>query len=673
MTFRSISEQVRRLDDARSCARNVGDLFTLSLEVQRSKFRDYCERLIFSDPILYGRKAEELLWRKGFYEVISTAKRLKKKEYTSEDKANIQVHINIGIGHYHNFILKLQSEYDINLDGIVDFSLLNIDNRSVKPTTGQLLEHLELSVHRSLIYLGDLCRYRLEIYPNWDPGLAFRYYNQALYFKPKYGMPHNQIGTFVSSLNLNYSLDAAYYYIRCITSKHPFDGTENNLLALFEKNSKYLEQIPVENIDADCIIQQEPAEHIRRFISRFLLLTDIWIFDKKIPHIYDLCHQTNVDLRECLSYTKPIMSENGDTQTDDSVETESINSPSYLHHDIIFKIVVICLLSISRLQALQSSQLSNVIAFTLAVYSQLIKFITNHVQEEILNFPLPPEESNMMNGIKKKGRKIKGMRRRKKINSQSDESDVSDIEIDNESESSSCESLVSDNEDILLSSEDEIEDGINIQQNNIKNEIVNHANNQNDKDYKNQDMDILKKIKRMNASDLLDIFMDQAYMQSVKIINDWLTTDADVLKLCGKNTRPLFNQLVKLINLMCIDLNKCDILKTYNIKDIKNDVKKIALPEDITLKGIEILNNVQNEIVWKSMDNYNMSSKEETLIRILKITSFGHFLCTIEETGLIYKAEEKLFMINNMDEIKGNESSTTTLHEQQVCKYPFNS
>lgn len=86
------------MDDARGCAQKVGDLFTPILKVQRKKFREYCERLIFSDPILYGRKAEELLWRKSYYDVVASAKRLKKQEYTPEEIANIESHINSGIG-----------------------------------------------------------------------------------------------------------------------------------------------------------------------------------------------------------------------------------------------------------------------------------------------------------------------------------------------------------------------------------------------------------------------------------------------------------------------------------------------------------------------------------------------------------------------------------------------
>lgn len=42
------------------------------------RLKDCCERLMFHDPIEYGRKAEELLWRKVFYDAIQTMKQFKK-------------------------------------------------------------------------------------------------------------------------------------------------------------------------------------------------------------------------------------------------------------------------------------------------------------------------------------------------------------------------------------------------------------------------------------------------------------------------------------------------------------------------------------------------------------------------------------------------------------------
>lgn len=76
--YRALSDVSRHLDDCRGRAQTCSDLFSPSVETQRVKLRQYCERLIFSDPLGHGRKGEELLWRKGYYDVVTTAKRLRK-------------------------------------------------------------------------------------------------------------------------------------------------------------------------------------------------------------------------------------------------------------------------------------------------------------------------------------------------------------------------------------------------------------------------------------------------------------------------------------------------------------------------------------------------------------------------------------------------------------------
>ena len=42
------------------------------------RLQDYCERLMFIDPVEYGRRAEELLWRKVYYDIIQLMKHNKK-------------------------------------------------------------------------------------------------------------------------------------------------------------------------------------------------------------------------------------------------------------------------------------------------------------------------------------------------------------------------------------------------------------------------------------------------------------------------------------------------------------------------------------------------------------------------------------------------------------------
>jgi len=47
------------------------------------RLQEYCEKLLFYCPLEYGRKAEELLWRKAFYEIIQLMKHNRKVFHSS--------------------------------------------------------------------------------------------------------------------------------------------------------------------------------------------------------------------------------------------------------------------------------------------------------------------------------------------------------------------------------------------------------------------------------------------------------------------------------------------------------------------------------------------------------------------------------------------------------------
>lgn len=53
--------------------------------INQSNFRlkEYCERLMFYNPSDYGRKAEQVLWRKVFYEIIQLMKHNRKVLYNT--------------------------------------------------------------------------------------------------------------------------------------------------------------------------------------------------------------------------------------------------------------------------------------------------------------------------------------------------------------------------------------------------------------------------------------------------------------------------------------------------------------------------------------------------------------------------------------------------------------
>jgi hypothetical protein len=66
-----------------------------------------------------------------------------------------------------------------------------------------------------------------------------------------------------------------------LTCKQPFEGAEGNLERLLEKNAQWLEQHCNNQNQVDDALSVQPAERIHRLIARFLLLTDVWFFDRK--------------------------------------------------------------------------------------------------------------------------------------------------------------------------------------------------------------------------------------------------------------------------------------------------------------------------------------------------------------------------------------------------------
>ena len=50
---------------------------------------------------------------------------------------------------------------------------------SSKALDNNCVDWAKQAAHRCLVYLGDLCRYVLDLHPRWDTGLAVRYYLQV--------------------------------------------------------------------------------------------------------------------------------------------------------------------------------------------------------------------------------------------------------------------------------------------------------------------------------------------------------------------------------------------------------------------------------------------------------------------------------------------------------------
>lgn len=774
---KGITDIAKRLDEQKSRALTITDLFTPSGEGLRVKLKDYCVRLITKDPVEYARKTEELLWRKAFYDIVYASKKLRKgNAWTETEKAMLSVHLAVGVGFYHHFILKLQLEYGLDLVGAIDFAYVqNVTGLlSVKSKISQSKHHTEevkqcvmRLIHRSLVCLGDLARYKLELDPYWDPLIAKRYYKMAIATDPNIGMPHNQMGTLAG--NTNYGLDAVYHYMRCILCSEPFEGAEGNLKRAIVTHSIYTDE--------------KYPTHV--CVSRLFSLLQLWDYD--VPNsdrINQECQDLLTNIENCLSTEQ---SEPNNTNTITSTNEKESNievylqnckneQTNYLTDDMIFKIVAICLMSISRLKGKESSEVQGVVAITLAILSQLIQFTITRLQESFIDLSLPNievsnsknnncntesidvedkdnaikqlnfDESNeskiindnkasfekesvennseIQNGSRKTRDKTKSLltklRRRKRRNSS--DSDASDIDPTLESSSDEINSDVSETEDDILSEENVLsedalseditdDEGASVQVNQedidkseakkinghiemerksetpemITEQVQNGEQTLNDQmDKKVNDKDSLansgsietnsnstfdensassnrvtyiaqSKKENFKPEDVLNIINGKEILASIKICCDWLKSNPDIIRICGKSSRTLLKRVTILLNL--INMNTETLLK--NFKDdsmilssadkLKECVKIVPLPEDIDLRGLNLLEHAQKSLNWKILHRHKMNKQEETLLRALKLIEFGHFLSSVEDAGVKYEEAKQLFVMIDLN------------------------
>ncbi|XP_077988894.1 nonsense-mediated mRNA decay factor SMG5-like [Glandiceps talaboti] len=382
-TYRSILDSIKRLEGGGKGKITYRDVFQSDIIAARNRLKELCEKMMFLNPENYGRKAEELLWRKVFYDVIQIIKQSKKHMRPgSAIQCAYRTHLSSGIGYYHHLISRIQTEFDVDVRGIMDLiAVPDTQTHSDKKETGKKLyeQHARLwaenACHHCLIYLGDLARYQQDLDGYRSTTLAQRYYHQAIAWNSDFGMPHNQLGTLSGTRHQN--CDAAYHYMRCLVALTPFEGALANLKRLFEKNRKRYKELPeVDPRDLPPDLQR--PKDIKKFLIEFMYLLDILQPDSKTSttETGEVCQRVLHDFNLCMYYTHA----NGEQPILPPVRGAEDDKDQFIPDDMVFKIVVMCLITIYRLQETGSEQVSASIAFTLALFSHLLNHLNSRIE-----------------------------------------------------------------------------------------------------------------------------------------------------------------------------------------------------------------------------------------------------------------------------------------------------
>uniref|UniRef100_A0A672JZW8 Nonsense-mediated mRNA decay factor n=1 Tax=Sinocyclocheilus grahami TaxID=75366 RepID=A0A672JZW8_SINGR len=431
--YRAVVETVHKLDIIISGKSSYREVFKPENISLRNKLRELCVKLMFLHPVDYGRKAEELLWRKVYYEVIQVIKTNKKHIHSrSALECAYRTHLIAGVGFFQHLLLYIQSHYQLELQDCIDWTHVTdplIGRKKPVSATPKEMEWAQMACHRCLVYLGDLARYQNELAGVEAEQLAERFYHQALSVAPDVGMPYNQLGTLAGSKF--YNVEATYYYLRCIQSETPFDGAYGNLKRLFDKAAKMYHQVKKQEMKKLSPSRQR-SKDIKRLLVSFMYLQSLLQPKNSLmeTELTSLCQSVLEDFNLVLFYL-PLPPHGSQSASEEEEEHDSVCS--VLPDSLIFKMVVTCLMVVHSLKRGASKQYSASIAFTLALFSHLVNHVNIRLQAELeegesAGTKKSLEEKRSAEEKQKQKRKFSrlSMLRRRRCAHKEDESDLSE-------------------------------------------------------------------------------------------------------------------------------------------------------------------------------------------------------------------------------------------------------
>lgn len=706
--YRGVADAAHKLEERMHNAAAPKDLLGPEMTELRGKLKDYCERLMFAAPLDYGRKAEELMWRKAYYELVQHCKVYRKKGAGDTSPLEgghevrtwlglLQGHLLAGLGHYHHLLLRLQAEFRLHMEGRLDLPFLwahpglpRERNRKRQQELGHLEEEVLLwawqTCQRFLICLGDLARYLSEVDDDescdeWRQrwaSLAQRSYQQAHGLAPRLGMPHNQLGTLHSGKH--YGCDAAYYYLRCLHSEQPFEGAEGNLLQLFDRNSHAL--VEAANTEKE---QQEDAktDKLFCFATRFLKVCEHFYLSIE-DNIQLLCEDT------LQHFSLLIMPGAGDTQKQEMPAA-----------DFIFKVVITALMCTEKIKQGGNTSLANAaVAFALSLYSHVLEACCKRLsslQRFSQNNCANPElvESNHVTSLKlpdeeiiisKKNSKVQcshvhNPRRRRRIRnaslgdtegseeeSDTNAEDISDSDTDSEGNAGMTavtNSLVPNgplNHLRVLS--DEVPTVVPVQTNGVlpaNHETMSSGTAETDEG-------------GLDASgcagDILQELSQEGLLCTVKALSDWLRTQPDLITSCAQ-TQSLWKHTVALLNILLaarVEVLAGDGKMSEHCQELlegKEDAcRSLPLPEDITLQGLALFKKVHEGIAFTSLEKLiPMTPELQAFQRMQCILEYGRFVSTKVKSGVLYLPEEERFEVQGSTHANGTASPASVSSE----------
>ncbi|KAJ0394112.1 hypothetical protein ATCC90586_003977 [Pythium insidiosum] len=245
--YREIVEIEKQLRDLlRSNPLNVHDANLL-----RSRLTEKARQLTDVSPAFAAaREIEQVLWKPCFYKRIEDfRRRIRKYATASANDRSVREHFARVSAEFQAFLNDASAFYESLraswTQWLVQHRVSRIASASPHVSTSFALNDTEAaqqvdrcrhSLHRCLVFLGDLARYR-ELHnqkAKKNFAAAEQFYFRALSVLPENGNPHNQLAVLATYIEAE--TVAVYRYCRSLLIAQPFATAEENLALLFERS-----------------------------------------------------------------------------------------------------------------------------------------------------------------------------------------------------------------------------------------------------------------------------------------------------------------------------------------------------------------------------------------------------------------------------------------------------
>ncbi|XP_074140780.1 nonsense-mediated mRNA decay factor SMG5-like [Sminthopsis crassicaudata] len=319
----------------------------------RSQLEQSAVCLILLSPRYYGMVAEELLWRKVYYDLQTLRKTRGALMDAWGPEGAYREHLKNGIHVYHCLFFSMQAQFELQLENYIYWpsSQPGSQARRAGSPSAEEMDWARKFCHLCLLRIGDLYHYLREFTASEGEEQAKLYYYRALSLIPDLGLP--------------------FVHLCCIHSKVPhaaaFLGLEQIYLKIQEEY-RQLPSVPLGKLGPE----HQAREDVRRLLVSFMYLQSLLTPQgRRHPALERLCGRVLEDFQLCLSHLS-IQAGQGWARR---AGTEQGHGSSLLPNQLVFQMVILCLLTLENLKRAGSELSHTAISFSLVFFSHIVRLV----------------------------------------------------------------------------------------------------------------------------------------------------------------------------------------------------------------------------------------------------------------------------------------------------------